>query len=363
LTDLDKKDAAKGRYAAPGRMAEAFELVHARFLRFFPELVEELGGSPKLLMRRVGLDAESFSQDRATATYRQLVHLIELAATQLSCPDFGMRLAARQSGGRMFGPLGLVMKNSKTFGDALRYVSEHSYAHSLAARIWLERLSQKKSWFAGHDILLNRMPNKAQAMEQILLAGHLAAVEITGGRARVRKVHFRHQPISSLRIYRRYFGCEVRFGQSEDGVFFSDFDLASPIADPDSRMYERATSYINTRFTELRPPLEAQVRGMIMQFLGTPRCRNESIAAEVNLHPKTMQRVLKANGTSFQKIKDEVRRDLILYFLTETKLDLARLSERLGFTEQSVMTRYCNRWFKMPPSKLRSQGHSPAISA
>jgi AraC-like DNA-binding protein len=284
-----------------------------------------------------------------------MVHLLELAATELACPDFGMRLAKRQGGGGMFGPLGLVMKNSKTFGDALHYVSEHTYAHSLAARVWLLRSPGDKTLFAGHDILLDRMPNKSQAMEQILLTGHLAATDITGGRARVRRVHFRHQPVSSLRVYRRYFGCEIRFGQNEDGVVFSERDLASPIVGPDSQAYATATSFIDAQFTQHMPPLDAQVRGVIMQHVGTPGCRNERIAAELNLHPKTMQRALKAKGTSFQKIKDEVRRDLMLYYLTQTTLDFARLSERLGFTEQSVMTRFCNRWFSMPPTRLRSE--------
>ncbi|MGO9932557.1 MAG: AraC family transcriptional regulator [Steroidobacteraceae bacterium] len=342
--------------------AQVFELVHARILRFFPDLVAELGGDAKVLMRSVGIDAESFSDGKAGATYRQMVHLIELAAAQLRCPDFGMRLAKRQSGGGMFGPLGLVMKNSKTFGDALQYVSEHTYAHSLAARIWLRRSGKEKTLFAGHDILLKGMPNKSQAMEQILLAGHLSAMQITGGRARVRRVHFRHQPVSSLRVYRRYFGCEIRFAQNEDGVVFSDLDLKSPIVDPDLAVYRRATSFIDAKFTRRRPPLDAQVRGVIMQCLGTARCRNERIAAELNLHPKTMQRMLKADGTSFQKIKDEVRRDLMLYYLTQTKLDFARLAERLGFTEQSVLTRYCNRWFSKPPTKLRSQCRSLARS-
>jgi AraC-like DNA-binding protein len=342
---LDKQDSD---------IPEVVEQVHARFLRFFPDIVEGLGGNPSLLMTRVGIDAKRYAA--GTATYRQMVHLIELAAVELGCPDFGMRLAKRQSGGGVFGPLGLVMKNSNTFGDALRYVSEHTYAHSLAARVWLQRSSSDKSLFAGHDILLNRMPNKSQAMEQILLAGHLAAMEITGGRARVRRVHFRHQPVASLRIYRRYFGCELRFGQNEDGVVFSEHDLAAAIIGPDSQLYAKATSFIDAKFTRHRPPLDAQVRGIIMQSLGTARCRNERIAAELNLHPKTMQRLLKAQGSSFQTIKDEVRRDLMLYYLTQTTLDFARLSEKLGFTEQSVMTRYCNRWFLMPPTKLRSQG-------
>jgi hypothetical protein len=45
-------------------------------------------------------------------------------------------------------------------------------------------------------------------------------------------------------VYRRHFGCPVHFGQSEDGVVFSERDLACPIVDPDSRAYRTATSFI-----------------------------------------------------------------------------------------------------------------------
>jgi len=343
------------RRKTQGPDAEVFDVVHARMLRFFPDLVEQLGGEVMELFGKAGIDTENLARARSSATYRQLVHLIELAAAELACPDFGMRLATLQSG-RMFGPLGLVMKNSRTFGEALAYVAQHTEAHSLAARIWQKRLPEEKAVFSGHDILLEGLPNKSQAMEQILLVGHLAGMEITGGQARVRRVHFRHQPVSPLKTYRRYFGCEVLFGQHEDGVVYSDRDLAAPIINADSRVYALATAFIDAEFMGRRPPLSALVRGVIMQFLGTEDCSNVRVAAELNLHARTMHRRLTEEGTSFQRIKDEVRRDLMLYYLQDTDLDFARISERLGFAEQSVMTRTCNRWFGGSPSQLRARG-------
>jgi AraC-like DNA-binding protein len=222
-------------------------------------------------------------------------------------------------------------------------------------------LPREKSVFSGHDILIDGVPNKSQAMEQIMLLGHIGAMEMTGGCARVRQVHFRHQPLSPLRTYRRYFGCEVRFGQNADGVIFSDQDLACRIVAPDARTFERVTAFIDRRFTQHRPALHMQVRGIIMQFLWSGDCTNEQVAAELNVHSRTLHRRLKSLGTSFQKIKDEVRRDILLYYVQETNLDFARISERLGFAEQSVMTRTCRRWLSASPSKIRSQGrHSPA---
>lgn len=339
------------------------DVVHARILRFFPELIAQLGGDSQELLRTAGIDVRHFIDGRSGASYRQTITLIELAAEALSCPDFGMRLAMLQGGASMFGPLGLAMKNSRTFGDALHYVSRHAYAHSPAARVWLERLPGRKAVFSGHDILIDGMPHKRQAMEQIMLLGHLAAMQMTAGSARVREVHFRHQPLSSLQKYRRNFGCEVRFGQNADGVIFSDQDLACRIVAPDAATFERVTAFIDLRFSQHRPPLHAHVRGVIMQFLWTGDCTNERVAEVLNMHSRTLHRRLKSEGTSFQQIKDEVRRDILLYYVQETDLDFARISERLGFAEQSVMTRSCRRWLSASPTKIRSRFRQPATAA
>jgi AraC-like DNA-binding protein len=342
--------------------AEAFDVVHARILRFFPDLVAELGGEPDALMRQVGLDPEELARIEDGVTYRQAIELIERAAIELQCPDFGMRLAMLQRGGEMFGPLGLVMQHSRTLGDALDYVSGHTYAHSLAARIWLRPCPEERTVFVGHDILLDRLTNRSQAMEQILLIGHLVAKDLTGGYARARRIHFRHQPIVPLKTYRRYFGCEIGFGQNEDGVLFAERDLARPIVDPDAGAYRTAAAYIEAEFTRYRPPVHAQTRGIVMRYLGTGYCTNERVAAELNMHPRTLHRRLGGEGTSFQKIKDEVRRDIMLYYLRETDMDFAYISEKLGFAEQSVMSRCSIRWFSASPTSVRARSRHVATT-
>lgn len=338
---------------------DSFDVVHARLLRFLPELVEELGGDAQALLRSAGVDPIALAEGSTEATYRQMIQLIERAAETLRCNDFGLRLAVRQ-GGAMFGPLGQVMKNSRTFGEALAYVGTHAYAHSPAARIWHKRLPDQAGIFSGHDILIDGVPVRSQAIEQIMLVGHLFALEITGGHARVRKVHFRHQPLSPLATYRRHFGCEVRFGQNEDGVVYSEADLASPIVTPDPAAYQTAITFIDAQFAAARAPIHALVRGAVMQLLWTGESGNARVASELGLHPRTLHRRLGAEGTSFQQVKDEVRRDLLLYYLQQTELDLSTVSEKLGFAEQSVLTRRCRRWFSAPPTQVRQRHRSPA---
>jgi AraC-like DNA-binding protein len=330
---------------------KVFDQLHASVLGSFSELVSELGSDSASLLRRSAIE-----QEQSSVTYGQLVHLLELAAKELNCPDFGMRLAVRQKIVASYGPLGLVMRNSRTYGEALTYVSEHSYAHSLAARVRLVRFDDEEELFAAHDILLEGIAAKSQAIEQILLLGQLGALELTGGYARARKVYFRHQPLSTPKTYRKYFGCDVRFGQEQDGLCYTFDDLNCPIIDINPEAYQRATSTIDEVFKPGNPPMHAEVRGVLMRLLGGSTCTGGRVAAELTLHPRTMSRRLAEEGTSFQKIKDKLRRDLLLYYLKHTAMTFGQISEKLGFAEQAVLTRYCQEVFSRSPTMVRRGG-------
>jgi AraC-like DNA-binding protein len=334
---------------------QEFDVIHADLLRFFPELVRNLGGDPKAMMRRLGIEPSRVLNGEPNLSYRSWVNLLEQAAAELHCRDFGMRLAQLQGGGKVFGPMGEVMRNSNTFGEAIEYVANHFHAHSLAAGMRLERDRATRNLFVGHEILLDRLPNKRQAIEQALLLAHLNAGEITRGQARVREVHFRHQSLSSRDTYRSYFGTAICFDQQEDGVVFSERDLRAPILDRNACLYQAATSFINTRFRRVAQPMHARVRALIVRRIETEDCSNERICDELGLHPRTLHRRLRAEGKSFEGIKDEVRRDVAMRYIQETNHPLTFIAEKLGYAEQSVLTRSCVRWFSVPPSALRSR--------
>ncbi|MBS7669547.1 AraC family transcriptional regulator [Croceicoccus gelatinilyticus] len=334
--------------ARDGPASGNYDTLHARLLARLPELIEDLGGDAGAL----GLMPQP---DSAAPSYRELAEVLDVAARRLPCPDLGMKLAARQNTAEMFGPLGQAMRNSRTFGDALTFASSHAYAHSLAARIWISPQGATGEVFAGHDILLEGVSGREQAIEHVLLAGHLSAMELTGGHARARRVHFRHAPISSPRTYFRFFGCEVAFGQPADGMVFGKDDLSAPVVAPDSEALKEITALIDRQFTQRRPPFHAEVRAVILRLLPTGNCTTDQAARTLCMHLRTLHRRLRAEGTSFQLLKEDVRRDLLRYYLERTDLDLMAISERLGFAEQSVLSRYCRRSFGAAPGTLRER--------
>ena len=92
---------------------------------------------------------------------------------------------------------------------------------------------------------------------------------------------------------------------------------------------------------------------MILRHLGGEECNNEAIAAELCMHPRTLQRRLRSEGRSFESIKDEVRREVALMYLRQDDMPLTRVAEKLGYSETSVLSRSCHRWFDASPLQMR----------
>jgi AraC-like DNA-binding protein len=203
-----------------------------------------------------------------------------------------------------------------------------------------------------HDILIDRLPIKRQMIEQFLLLAQLNALEVSGSKAHVREVRFRFQPLSPPDHYRRYFGCDVCFDQSVDGIVFSESDLACPTVASDLRLFREATSFIDSHH-HLRPPLRAEVRALIIQLMGTGACSKDRVAAALHIHPRTLHRRLADEGTCFEELIDGHRRDVAFGYLRATNLSVQRIAEKVGYAEQSVLARSCSRWFEASPRVIR----------
>ena len=330
-------------------------VVRTDALRNFHQVVAGLGGDAEVLLAKSQIDSSALENRDAVVSYRMMVHLLERAASELKCPDFGMRLAAAQNGAKVLGPIEVVMANSNTLGDAFGYCAAHLEAYSSAVQICIERDPPNRRSFMRFEILLSRLPYQRQTVEQALLLTQHAAVDLTKGRAQAREVWFSHAPLLSRSAYRNCFGAAVRFGAPCNGLFFSDRDLECAISEPDPQLYEFATNYIESRFPAVRLTMSTRVRAIIARLLAANQCNNYQVASALGLHPRTLQRRLREEGECFESLKDSVRRDVALQYLIQPDVPLSRVAELLGYSEASVLSRSCARWFSATPKQLRNE--------
>lgn len=334
-------------------MTILYETVDEHLVRVLPSLVDELGGDSARLLRQVGLSPREFSLGNAHPTYRQAIELVTLAASELDCADFGMRMAMAQVG-TIRSPLTRLIGNAATLGEALQLVCAHSYAHSPAVSIWLKPSRSEEIVVYGLDILLDDLPNRSQAIEQILLIAYCSIRELTGSRVRAKRITFRHEQISEEKVYRRFFGCDVKFGRQTDAIVFSAADLDCPVFRANNDDVQSALAAIEERFPHREAPVQAKVRGILMNRMAAQGCDIEHVASDLGYSIKKLSRLLAKEGTGFQIIKNRMRIEIARYYINDTNLDFTTVSERMGFAEQSALSHFCRKWLGASPTELRT---------
>jgi AraC-like DNA-binding protein len=345
----------------PSTTYRSHEVVDAALLRCFAQLARQLGGDPDPLLRAARIDPAVLDNSRSMIEFASLARLMEAGSRELSCPDFGLRLAALQGGTIAISPIGVILKNSTTFGQAIQYGSKFVRANSLPARFRVEHDRSSDRLFVEIDTAIAGVSSSQQLAEYAIMLGRLNILEITDGAVQPTKITFRHRPQSALARYRDYFCCDVAFGEPADGLSLRLRDLEQPLRNPDARVHEMAISYLETRYSGSQSALRDRVRNMIRATLGADDCTSERIAAALCLHRRTLQRRLSAEGTSFEALKDEIRRDLALQALGEEGMSLTLLAEKLGYAETSVLTRSFGRWFAATPTEMRKKLRPPDV--
>ncbi len=130
-------------------------------------------------------------------------------------------------------------------------------------------------------------------------------------------------------------------------------DLDLSISGQDSELHDAATRYLDTHSRPKQTSCRAQVRQRIEQLLGTGTCSCQQVADTLHMHPRTLQRRLREEGTTFEEIKDETRRDLAQRYLSHRDVSLTQVTALLDYREQSALGRSVQRWFHTTPRSLR----------
>ena len=75
----------------------------------------------------------------------------------------------------------------------------------------------------------------------------------------------------------------------------------------------------------------------------------EDVAANFNITPRSLQRRLQQESTTFQQIADAVRKSIALHYIESGKYQLKEISSILGYNEVSAFSRAFKRWTGQAP--------------
>jgi AraC-like DNA-binding protein len=101
---------------------------------------------------------------------------------------------------------------------------------------------------------------------------------------------------------------------------------------------------------------ERLISHRVREFLGSRQAgalKLDEVAAALLMSQRTLARRLDEEGTSFQVIKDEWRRDVAIQLLAQTSLPPAVIGARAGFEDPTTFYRAFKRWTGCSPGVYR----------
>lgn len=180
---------------------------------------------------------------------------------------------------------------------------------------------------------------------------------ITGRDLRALSIEFVYPEPPDQRPHCEAFQCPLRFGQNANRALLRTADLALPLSGRNATLATLHERLAEQRLDALHGARTSRlVLELIAARVAGPDLSREGIAAALHISSRTLQRRLEEEGTSFQQLRDDTRRELAQRYLREPGSNsLSRVAERLGFEDQSNLFRACKRWFGESPGRYRAR--------
>lgn len=177
---------------------------------------------------------------------------------------------------------------------------------------------------------------------------------LAGGQLPVSRFDFAFECPPHIDSYGKVFPAPSSFGQQQSAFWFDAAKLKCPVRRDEAALRaflaDAQANIIVPRRDEDRT--SARVREYLQRTL--PAWPDLTATAEtLHISTSTLQRRLAAEGTSFQALKDDLRRDIAIVRLTTSTVALTALTQELGFTDCAAFQRAFKGWTGSPPGNYR----------
>ncbi|MEM9401391.1 MAG: AraC family transcriptional regulator [Pseudomonadota bacterium] len=172
---------------------------------------------------------------------------------------------------------------------------------------------------------------------------------------RLREVHFKHDGPGRADVHEVFFACPVIFASDKDALLMSTEQVMAPNKVGDVGLSRFFDAHMEEEVAEFRDSvsLDYRVRREVSRALSQGVPKLSTIAGQLGISERTLQRRLSDDGVSFQSLVDAARRELAQRLLANTAYPLAEVAFLTGFSEQSAFNRAFKRWAGQTPRSYR----------
>ena len=123
-------------------------------------------------------------------------------------------------------------------------------------------------------------------------------------------------------------------------------------------LIEQAEKYLRSLYEQ--DNIAEQLMRKLTELMAAGEANADAACRALRLSRRTLQRRLRAEKTSFQKVLNEARAVLAVNYLSDERLKSFDVAMLLGYSSISSFTTAFKSWYDMPPAEYRQRvlGHA-----
>lgn len=317
------------------------------------ETMEERGIPPEVSLAGTDID---LSLERVTYKQRihQLSNMLDLVGMNGAWLESPRTVSISD-----YGLLGYAMMSSATLEQAVQIAVKY---HKMAGALF------ELTFDIDDDEAVLRIDhllpggNVAQYTVEELFAGISRLIGLLLGRDHTpTRILLNYDAPEYAEKHLQCFRCPVIFNQTSCQYRFSREELSESLAEADAstaQICEESCRKLLNQM-EIEEDIISRICHLLLSSPGEfPKL--DAVANRLSLGARTLRRRLNDLGTSYQRILDDVRRELAIEYLRTTNLTVQEIAELLGYSEVTNFRRAFMRWVELSPYQYRKQLDSPA---
>jgi AraC-like DNA-binding protein len=282
----------------------------------------------------------------------QYITLFEQAALLLRDPFLGIKLG-QAFRPELLGPVGFLFQTSVDLRQALLQLSSNVSVWRKAVR--LELIAGGTTADYIYQIGDPSLQSRRQDAEYSLASICSLIRNFLGGQWAPLEIHFEHARAESssaaARAYKHAFHAPVFFGRNLNRLVLRDADLRRAGVSSDRSMMPYMQRHLQdlTRESREAGSFTRQVNCLIARRLDAGTLSLRSLAQELGLSPRSFQRRLSEERTSFRSLVRHQRRTLAESLMKDHSATVTAVAHTVGYAESAVLSRAFKVWTGASP--------------
>lgn len=311
-----------------------------------------LGYDRDRLLKDAGLEKVILTHLERHYPIADFFRLLRLISQQYKEPDIGIHYILNGHPCAL-GLLGMAVYTSATLREAWETVFRfrHLVMNTGNSKLLDEGDTTCMRWYPYSRAIVT----ERYFVDAVVAGWVLNSSALTGKPIRPISVELTYKKPVITPLFQTTYGENVRFGQPYNSITFRREDMETPLRYADKKVHRLLCAQAEQDATQFKVncPFSEKVEYEIRQQLANGEATVETVAEKMHVAPRTLQRRLTRENSSFHELLANVRHELALFYLQEESLSILDIAVRLGYNQASSFCTAFKSWTGQTPSEYR----------